>query len=242
MRSSYLIEALGTFVLVLIGCGTVTMAVLFDSYTSLFQVAAMWGMGVTLAIEISKTRSHAHLNPAVSLAMVVLNKYPIKQLLPLMLSQLLGAVLAGICLFLMMQGHASYQEPSLMFGEFFPNPSYADHVQIDWIGAMLAEAMGTFALVMAILWITRGGGKLSLSQSMLIGLAVSSIIMVLAPYTQAGINPARDLGPRLVAYIAGWRDMALAGSSWPQSIAVYVAGPFLGAAVAAKLAQRLRFA
>ncbi len=90
MRSSYLIEALGTFVLVLIGCGTVTMAVLFDSYTSLFQVAAMWGMGVTLAIEISKTRSHAHLNPAVSLAMVVLNKYPIKQLLPLMLSQLMG--------------------------------------------------------------------------------------------------------------------------------------------------------
>jgi glycerol uptake facilitator protein len=242
MRSSYLIESLGTFVLVLIGCGTVTMAVLFDSYTSLFQVAAMWGMGVTLAIEISKTRSDAHLNPAVSLAMVILNKYPIKQLLPLMLSQLMGAVLAGICLFLMMRGHASYQEPSLMFGEFFPNPSYADHVQIDWIGALLAEAMGTFALVMAILWITRGGGKLSLSQSMLIGLAVSSIIMVLAPYTQAGINPARDLGPRLVAYIAGWHEMALAGSSWWQSIAVYVAGPLLGAAVAAKLAQRLSFA
>ncbi len=98
-----------------------------------------------------------------------------------------------------------------MFGEFFPNPSYADQVQIDWIGAMLAEAMGTFALVMAILWITRGGGKLSLSQSMLIGLAVSSIIMVLAPYTQAGINPARDLGPE-VGCIHCW--LARHGPGW----------------------------
>lgn len=242
MRLAYLVEALGTFVLVIIGCGTITMAVLFDSYTTLLQVAAMWGLGITLAIEISKTRSDSHLNPAVSLAMVILNKYPIKQFLPVVFSQLLGAMLAGVCLFLMMRSHASFEAPSMMFGEFFPNPGYADQIHIDWMGAMLAEALGTFALVMAILWITRGGGKLSLSQSMLIGLSVSSIILVLAPYTQAGINPARDFGPRLVAYFAGWQEMALAGSSWGQSIAVYVAGPFVGAAVAAKLARRLRFA
>jgi len=69
-------ENLGTFLLVLFGCGSVAVSVLFNAHQGLMQIALVWGIGVTLAIYLTRHLSCAHLNPAVTLAMVVSKRMP----------------------------------------------------------------------------------------------------------------------------------------------------------------------
>ena len=66
----FLGESLGTFILTLFGCGSVAVAILFGEYVSIFQIAIVWGLGITLAIYLTRFLCGAHLNPAVSIAMV----------------------------------------------------------------------------------------------------------------------------------------------------------------------------
>jgi glycerol uptake facilitator protein len=90
-------ELLGTYLLVLFGTGSMAAAVLTNAQMGLWQVAVVWGFGVTLAICASASLSGAHLNPAVSLAFAVVRReeFPAGRLLPYMAAQMLGAVLAG---------------------------------------------------------------------------------------------------------------------------------------------------
>ena len=123
-----------------------------------------------------------------------------------------------------------------MFGEFYPNPGDAN-ASVSLPLAMLAEGFGTMMLVLFIFGLTEDcnvGKPSSDLQPLFIGLAVASIIFFVAPLTQACLNPARDFGPRLVAYLAGWGHAALpdavGGWFW-----VYILAPILGGTVAALL-------
>src|ERR687892_1865562 len=89
-------EALGTFLLVLFGTGSVACAVLTGALQGLWQVAVVWGFGVTIAIYCSAALSGAHLNPAVSLAFALWRRhdFPVVRLLPYLVAQLVGAILA----------------------------------------------------------------------------------------------------------------------------------------------------
>src|ERR671925_1332632 len=91
-------EVLGTFLLVLFGTGSVACSVLTGALQGLWQVAVVWGFGVTLAIYCSAALSGAHLNPAVSLAFALLrsDRFPRSRLLPYWLAQLTGAIVAGL--------------------------------------------------------------------------------------------------------------------------------------------------
>ena len=94
-----------------------------------------------------------------------------------------------------------------MFGEFYPNPELGSEVAISTINAFLAEMVGTFALVFLIFSLTDGcnvGRPDDSFSPLFIGLSITVIISIIAPLTQAGLNPARDLSPRLFAYLAGW--------------------------------------
>ena len=97
-----------------------------------------------------------------------------------------------------------------MFGEFYPNPGDSMAV-VSMPLAMVAEGFGTFLLVMFIFALTEGcnvGRPSDTMAPVFIGLSVSSIICLIAPLTQAGLNPARDFGPRLVSWLAGWGEVA----------------------------------
>src|SRR5207237_5911931 len=98
MRAAIVGEILGTFLMVLFGTGSVACAVLTGALQGLWQVAVVWGFGVTLAIYCSAALSGAHLNPAVSLAFALLrpDSFPRRRLLPYWLAQLAGAVVAGL--------------------------------------------------------------------------------------------------------------------------------------------------
>ena len=70
-QKEFIGETLGTFILVLFGCGSVAVSVLFNAHHGLMQIAIAWGIGVALAIYLTRHLSCAHLNPAVSIAMVI---------------------------------------------------------------------------------------------------------------------------------------------------------------------------
>ncbi len=246
-------EALGTFVLVLFGCGSVAVSVLFGALQGLLQVALVWGIGVTLAIYLTRHLSCAHLNPAVSLAMVVSGRMAPRSLVPYVLSQVGGAFAAGAVLYLLfgpsiaaweaaqgiVRGAPESVRSAMMFGEYYPNPASTAVVGLPL--AMAAEALGTFLLVLMIFALTEGcnvGRPDDALAPVFIGLTVSAVICLVAPLTQAGLNPARDLGPRLVSWIAGWGEAA-----FPDRVGgffhVYILAPLLGGTAAARLFTRL---
>jgi len=234
-------EALGTFALVLIGCGTVAFSVLFGWPEHLLSIALLWGLGVYIGISIGRAFGSAHLNPAVTLAFTLNGNTSWKHLPLLMLAQFIGAILAGIVLFLGFKSEFLSQniDQPVMFGEFFPNPGQNTWQAISWPMACLTEAIGTFILMITLFKISHNKQILKAKDIILIALTVSGIICLIAPFTQAGINPARDFGPRLVADIAHWGKAAYSGSIF-ESIMVYVVGPFLGA-TAAFLLKKITF-
>lgn len=240
-------ETLGTFLLVLFGCGSVAVSVLFTAHKGLMQVALAWGIGVTLAIYLTRHLSCAHLNPAVSLAMAVSGRMSAKKMPVYLAAQFIGAILAGLVVYALFEpsiaayeqvhgivrGSADSIKTAMIFGEYYPSPDATAVVSLSL--AMEAEALGTFLLVLMIFALTEGcnvGKPDDALAPVFIGLTVTSIICLIAPLTQAGLNPARDLGPRLVAWCMGWNDAA-----FPDRLGgffhVYIFSPSIGSVAAA---------
>jgi MIP family channel proteins len=251
----------GTFLLVLFGIGSVASAVLTGALTGLWQVAAVWGFGVTLAIYVSSGVSGAHLNPAVSLAMVIFRRdeFPLRRLVPYWASQLAGGVLAGLVVLAIFgpfierfeadrnieRGEAGSQASAMVFGQYFPNPDIigTDSAAFDLVSPLAAagvEAFGTGILVFIIFALVdrRNSGRPSSGMTPLfIGFTVAVLLSLFSPVTQAGWNPARDFGPRLVALAAGWGEIAIPGPR--NGFWVYIVGPMVGGPIGAWLYDTL---
>jgi glycerol uptake facilitator protein len=239
-------ETLGTFMLVLFGCGSVAVSVLFNAYSGLMQIALAWGIGVTLSIYLTRHLSCAHLNPAVTIAMVLSKRMKAKKLPVYLSAQFFGAFLAGLAIYLLfspsisafesahsiVRGSAESVQTAKMFGEYYVAPGSTSVVSLPL--AIGAEAFGTFLLVIMIFALTEGcnvGRPHDAMAPLFIGLTVSSIICLVAPLTQAGLNPARDFGPRMVAWLTGWGAAAFPDQNGGFFL-VYVLGPILGAMLA----------
>lgn len=233
-------ELIGTFTMVLIGCGSVAVAVLFDTL-NLYSIALIWSIGVALGIFVSRKYCPAHLNPAVTIGFLVRRQIKIKAAIVSVLSQVIGAFLASFSLYLIFhkeialyetvnqidRGSINSLQTAMMFGEYFPNPGNSGLTALNEGLAFLFEMAGTFVLMLGILIIV----NMKISNNLkpiIIGLLVGSIIIVVAPYTQAGLNPARDFGPRLGSYIMGWGEITFTFSKhgW---LTVYIIAPIAGA-------------
>ena len=108
------------------------------------------------------------------------------------------------------------------------------------MGAAFVEGLGTAILVLVIFSLTdrRNAGLSTKNMTpLLIGFTVAALICVFAPLTQAGWNPARDFGPRLVAFFAGWGQIAIPGPS--NGFWVYIVGPMIGGTVGAAVHEYL---
>lgn len=247
-------ECIGTFILVFFGCGSVMVTVLFSSHAGLFQVAAVWGIGVALSIYATRHISCAHLNPAVSAAMVVGKRMTMAKLPAYLAGQFAGAFIAAFVLYSLfgpsiaqyeslhgiVRGTQESINTAMMFGEFYPNPGSGPAATVAMTTAFLAESIGTFGLVFLVFALTEGcnlGRPDDSLAPLFIGLTVTAIISVLAPLTQAGLNPARDLSPRLFSMLAGWGKAGLPDSSYGFLI-VYVLGPITGGILASLLFTR----
>lgn len=241
---AFLGEVLGTFVMVSIGCGAVSVAVLFG-WLNLLGVALVFGGGVTLGILVSRKWSYAHLNPAVSFAFLMKGDITWKNFVSFVIAQHIGAFLAAVVLIVIfndailsfevaneiIRGEANSFQSAVMFGEFYPNPGFPEVGMISTVEAMLFEVSGTFILMTVIFQLLKSDFHRNLIP-ILIGLTVTALILLIAPYTQGGFNPARDFAPRIVAYMSGWGEAAFPHVSFG-FLVVYIAGPVIGATISA---------
>ncbi len=253
-------EAFGTFLLVLLGCGSVHTAVLLGAHSGLWQVAIVWGLAIMLAIFTVDAISGAHINPAMTIAFATWGHHPWRRVLPYVLAQMLGAIAAAAVLFSLFSGFIAAKElekkvirgepgsivTAMCYGEFFPNPgslASADgpydaamhaalNSQFGHNAAWLAEFLGTMILACVVFALTdrRNTARPAANLApVFIGLTVTALICVLAPLTQACFNPARDFGPRLFAYFAGWGTVAIPGLADLGWLTVYIVAPIAGA-------------
>ncbi|HZI82528.1 MAG TPA: aquaporin [Casimicrobiaceae bacterium] len=243
-------EFLGTFLLVFFGVGVVNAAVVTGAQVGLWQVAVVWAIGVSLAIYCSASLSGAHLNPAITAVAVAYDDFPPARALVYVVAQLCGAMVASLLLYGLfgeaileferrhglLRGGPGSELSAMVFGEYFPNPAVFGTAEDAWRivglpGAFLAEMTGTalLALLVSAVTHTRNIARPAAgTEALLIGVGVGAIISVVAPLTQAGLNPARDFGPRLIAWFLGWGEIAIPGprGGW---FTVYILAPVIGA-------------
>lgn len=253
-------EFVGTFILVFFGVGAVNAAVLTNAQMGIWQVAVVWAVGVSLGIYASASLSGAHINPAITAAMVAWGGFPASRMVPYWMAQVLGAALASLVLYAMfseaiveferqhglMRGQPGSELSAMVFGEYFPNPAVFGTGPSAWKvaghgAAFFAEMVGTAVLAFVVFAVTspcnpdRPPPALA---AVVIGVCVAAIISVVAPLTQAALNPARDFGPRAVSYFLGWGDIAIPGprGGW---LTVYIIAPTMGALIGAGLYRLL---
>ena len=234
-------EFVGTFLMVFFGVGAVAVTSLYGAMTGPFQVGMIWGVAIAIAIYVTRHFSGAHFNPAVSVAMVVAGRMHPRELPAYLIGQFLGAFVAALSLWILFADSVSSflatneltmftrSAASTIWCETFPNSGLAI---VPPLVACLAEGLGVFVLLVVIFSLTSDentGRPNSHLAPLFIGLTVTVIIGTVGPLTNAGLNPARDLGPRLVGLMVGFGDQAF---SW-NALLVYTVGPLIGGALAA---------
>lgn len=234
-------EIIGTFLMCFLGIGSVCTATLYQAHTGPFQVVIVWGLAIAIAIYATRNLSCAHFNPAVTFAMCVSKRCSWKNFPAYILGQFVGAILAASALWVFFADSVKQSldaanltmdvatPASSIWIEVFPNTANG---VISMPVAAFAEALGVFILVMIIFSMTEGcniGRPSDDLFPLFIGLTVAALICTIGPMTDAGLNPARDFGPRIVAYFVGWKNIAFTMDAF----IVYVLAPLIGAGLAA---------
>ena len=211
-------EFLGTFWLVLGGCGSAVLAAKFpDVGIGLLGVALAFGLTVlTMAFAIGHI-SGCHLNPAISLGLVVGGRFKAAELVPYVTAQVLGAILAAAVLYFIASGKAGFELSSGLAAN-----GYAEHSPGGYTLAagFVTEVVMTFMFLMVILGATDARAPQGFAP-IAIGLCLTLIHLISIPVTNTSVNPARSTGPALI--VGGWAISQL----W-----LFWVAPLLGAALA----------
>ena len=192
-------EFFGTFWLVLGGCGSAVLAAAFPNVgIGLLGVALAFGLTVlTMAFAIGHI-SGCHLNPAVSVGLWAGGRFPAKELLPYIIAQVLGAIVAGGVLYLIASGKAGF---SLASG--FASNGYGEHSPGGYslLAAMITEVVMTMMFLLVIMGATDKRAPQGFAP-IAIGLCLTLIHLISIPVTNTSVNPARSTGVALFA--GGW--------------------------------------
>jgi aquaporin Z len=211
-------EFLGTFWLVLGGCGSAVLAAAFPNLGIGFTgVALAFGLTVlTMAYAIGHV-SGCHLNPAVSVGLVAGGRFPAAELVPYVIAQVLGAIAGAGVLCVIASGKAGFDVSA-----GFASNGYGEHSPGGYSlgAALVCEIVMTFFFLLVILGATDRRAPAGLA-GLAIGLCLTLIHLISIPVTNTSVNPARSTGPAIFA--GGW---AL-GQLW-----LFWVAPIVGAAVA----------
>lgn len=232
----YLGEIIGTAILILLGNGVVANVLLAKTKghgTGLIVIALAWAMAVFTAVFITAPLSGAHLNPAVTLGLAVAGKFDWWLVPGYVLAQIVGAMVGQVLVIVSYRDHyKATEDTGLVLATFSTGPAIPNG-----LSNVLTELIGTFVLVFAVLYITGpkfgdSSGSLGALDALPVGLVVLGIGLSLGGPTGYAINPARDLGPRIVHAIAPLKHKG--DSDWGYAW-VPIVGPTLGAILAAGL-------
>jgi len=195
----YVAESIGTFWLVLGGCGSAVLAGAFPELgIGFLGVSLAFGLTVlTMAYAIGHI-SGCHLNPAVSIGLWAGGRFPAKDLLPYIVAQVVGAVVAGGVLYLIASGKAGF-DVSKGFGA----NGYGAHSigNYSLMAGLITEVVMTALFLVVILGATDKRAPAGLAP-VAIGLCLTLIHLISIPVTQTSVNPARSTG--VAVYVGGW--------------------------------------
>ncbi|MGZ9059335.1 MAG: aquaporin Z [Burkholderiaceae bacterium] len=211
-------EFLGTFWLVLGGCGSAVLAAAFPGVgIGLLGVSLAFGLTVVTGAYALGPISGGHFNPAVSVGLWAGGRFPAAQLLPYIVAQVVGGIAGAGVLYLIASGKADF---SLAGG--LASNGYGEHSpgKYSLLSGLITEVVMTFMFLIVILGATHQRAPVGFA-GLAIGLALTLIHLISIPVTNTSVNPARSTGPAL--FVGGW---AL------QQLWLFWIAPVIGAAIA----------
>jgi glycerol uptake facilitator protein len=249
-------ECLGTFILICFGDGVVAMAVAALNQsgrgTEIFQASGDWlligwgwGFAVTFAVYVAGGVTGAHINPAVTVAFAARRDFPWSKVPGYIAAQLVGAFLGALLVYIVYKGAIDSYERANHIVRGQPNsiPTYSIFATFPakyfatWLGPFIDQVVGTAFLVAFVFAVSDEVNQPV--RANLAPLAVGFIVVAvgLSFGANAGyaINPARDFGPRVFAWIAGWGKIAIPGDYGNINgyLWIPIVGPFLGGLIGA---------
>lgn len=237
-------ELLGTGLFMFFGTSVLCAARLAGASFGLWEICVVWGLGIALAVYLTAGISGAHLNPAITIALWLMANFDGKKVLPYIAAQVVGAFCGAALTYLLYHNmFAVYeqvhnmargsQESLYLAGIFSTYPAETISVAL----AALVELVITSILMGLIMALTDDGNGVPKGPlaPLLIGLLVAVIGASTAPLTGFAMNPARDFGPKLFTYFAGWGDVAMTGGREIPYFIVPILAPVAGAILGAAL-------
>jgi len=232
-------EAIAVLIIIAFGDSVACMYTLYDPspYANAYWgVCIAWGLGVTIAIYVTGSISGTHANPAVTLALALYRGFPWKSVVPYWIVQVIGGLVGAALVYSLFspvidhfnQIHNLTRQAGGAAGVFFTHPGLA----VTPMHALWDEIVLTALLIFGIFAITEQYNEMAPmanSGALIIGFLVAVIGASMGYLEAWAINPARDLGPRIFAYFAGWGPSALPspGNYWW----IPIVGPLLGGAI-----------
>jgi len=211
----YLCEFIGTAVLVLFGCGSAAIA---GGALGTLGIALAFGLSIVAMAYVIGNVSGCHINPAVSLAMLISKKMSVKDFIGYVIAQVVGAIAGiGILYAIITNSGLNVATQGLGANGF----DAASSVNLNMMGAILVEIVLTFVFIYTILGVTSDDKKSSVA-GIVIGLTLAFVHIMGIPLTGTSVNPARSLAPALF----------LGGQALKQ-VWVFIVAPFVGSALAA---------
>lgn len=237
-------EFIGTLVLILLGNGVVANVVLNQTKGKdggWIVITMGWAMGVFTAVVIAGPYSGAHINPAVTLGLAIAGEFPWSSVPLFIIAQLLGAMAGSFLVWGIYKQHFDATKDSLLQLAAFSTGPAIRHK----FSNILSEIVGTFLLIFAIFYVTDPVLGLTQEETPIglgslgaipVTLIVFAIGLSLGGTTGYAINPARDLGPRIVHFLVPMKNKCKSdwGYAW-----IPIVGPIIGAGLAAVVFQFL---
>jgi glycerol uptake facilitator protein len=240
--SPFMAELIGTMLLILLGDGVVANVLLNDTKgnnSGWMVITTAWGLAVFVGITVAGPYSGAHLNPAVTIGLAIAGKFAWAKVLSYIIAQMLGAFIGAFLVWLMYYDHFQRtNNPGSVLGVFCTGPAVRNYVS-----NIASEIIGSFVLIFVVFYVT--GAEITPTKTPVglgsVGaLPVAFLVWViglsLGGTTGYAINPARDLGPRIMHAILPIKSKGT--SDWAYAW-IPIAGPIIGAGIAALVYMQL---
>lgn len=229
--NAFFAEFFGTAIIMVFGSGVVANVLLNKTKGNnggWIVITWGWAVGVFTGVLIAAPYSGAHLNPAITVALVLAKKFSITLLPMYICAQLLGAMFGSFLVWLAYKKHFDATEDGDSILAIF---STAPNIRSYWHNVM-TEAIGTFVLAFAVLYMAKPEVGLGALNALPVAIVVLGLGLSLGGPTGYAINPARDLGPRIIHFLLPIKGKH--NSDWSYSW-VPVLGPVIGAALASMM-------
>ena len=248
LKAQCVAEFLGTGLFLFFGIGCLCALKVAGASLGLWEICIIWGLGISLAVYLTAGISGAHLNPAVTIALWLFASFPARKVLPFCVAQLAGAFGGAVLAYSLysslftdfesahniVRGSAESLQLASIFSTY---PAAAINV---WQAA-LVEVVITSMLMGVIMALTDDGNGVPKGPlaPLLIGILVAVIGASTGPLTGFAMNPARDFGPKIFTWFAGWGEIAMTGGRNIPYFIVPIIAPIIGACVGAAIYRYL---